>query len=420
MSSLPSPESTLTVAESPASAAKCPVDHSAISQQKTARHPETSALPLECDAQGVWQVRGFDESRAILRGTSTKQAGFNADQVTSLQGMTNRPILYQEGKVHQQQRKQTARFFAPKTVSSDYRDFMETLADQLINQLKQQKRADLSKLSLEMAVAIASRVIGLSNSRMGGMSKRLDAFFEQENPNITWQPLVKLLGLIKQRHMLSFFFLDVKPAIQARKGHPQEDVISHLLEHNYSDPEILTECVTYAAAGMATTREFISIAAWHFLEQPALRDRYVAAQEEERYEILHEMLRLEPVVGHLFRYATADIALESQGQQVVIPEGALIDLHIYATNADQSVVGEDPMAICPGRALTGDHIPAMLMAFGDGHHRCPGAFLAIQESDIFLQRLLALDGLSIERMPTLGWNEVASSYEVRDFVLALK
>ena len=52
--------------------------------------------------------------------------------------------------------------------------------------------------------------------------------------------------------MLTFFWLDVLPAIKVRKRQPREDVISHLLAQNYSDTEILTECVTYAAAGMVT------------------------------------------------------------------------------------------------------------------------------------------------------------------------
>lgn len=28
-------------------------------------------------------------------------------------------------------------------------------------------------------------------------------------------------------------------------------------------PEILAECITYGAAGMVTTREFIAVVAWH-------------------------------------------------------------------------------------------------------------------------------------------------------------
>lgn len=236
------------------------------------------------------------------------------------------------------------------------------------------------------------------------MDKRLDMFFEQMPVSAKGSLAWRLRGLRQQAVVMAFFFLDVQPAIQAHKRAAREDVISHLIELNYTDREIITECITYAAAGMVTTREFISLATWHFMENPAMRERYLIAGEPERYAMLHEILRLEPVVSHLRRRAVADIPLDSHGTSVVIPSGDLIDIHLYATNADQSIVGDAPLALCPGRTLHGEHVPDMLMSFGDGHHRCPGAYVAIQETDIFLQRLLALDGLHMENTPTITWN----------------
>jgi cytochrome P450 len=61
----------------------------------------------------------------------------------------------------------------------------------------------------------------------------------------------------------------------------------------------------------------------------------------------------------------------------------------------------------------------VLMGFGDGHHRCPGSYIAIQETDIVLQRLLALDGLRIEQAPTIHWSDLVSGYELRDFMITL-
>jgi cytochrome P450 len=225
--------------------------------------------------------------------------------------------------------------------------------------------------------------------------------------------------LRNQARVAAFFYLDVKPAINVRKKQPREDVISHLLEQNYRDSEILTECITYAAAGMATTREFISVATWHFLEQPALRERYLSADEDERHHLLHEMLRLEPVVGHLYRRTTEDLLIETGGQQIVIPGGELIDIHIEAVNVDERLVGEQPLMLCPGRGLADHRVAGSVMGFGDGHHRCPGAYIAIQETDIFLQRLLALDGLRIEREPTVTWSDLTKGYEIRDFGIAV-
>lgn len=101
---------------------------------------------------------------------------------------------------------------------------------------------------------------------------------------------------------------------------------------------------------MVTTRGFISIAAWHVLEQPAVRERYLAGDEGERHALLQEILRLGPVVGHLYRRATADIWLEDEGGgSATIPKGSLIELRTYAVNADEKVVGECPLMLAgPG------------------------------------------------------------------------
>ncbi|GER91031.1 hypothetical protein KDW_51930 [Dictyobacter vulcani] len=159
----------------------CPIDHQALSRQKTGRTVEPVDLPLECDASGVWHVRGFEEARTVLRSGDTKQAGFNAEMIADVKSLENKPILYQEGKVHQQQRKQTARFFTPKTVSTQYRQFMETLSDQLAEKVKREKQVDLGQLSLSLAVQVAARVVGLTDSRLPGMDRRLDAFFHQSS-----------------------------------------------------------------------------------------------------------------------------------------------------------------------------------------------------------------------------------------------
>jgi cytochrome P450 len=401
---------------------QCPVDHSAWSHQKTARVVQLTNTPIERDDNGVWHIHGFNEARTVLRGGSTKQAGFGAEMMGSMQSKMKPAILFMEGKDHHQQRKQTARFFTPKTVSSSYQQLMEKQVDQLIAKIERKKQVDLSELSLTLAVRVASEVVGLTRSYVPGKTQRLDAFFK-DAPDTSISSSSKLRKLIKSVLPLwrtfSFFWFDVKPSIKDRRRTPKEDVISHLIAQNYTDMEILTECLTFAAAGMATTREFISVAAWHFLEQPALRSRYLVASAEERSAMLEEILRLEPVVGNLYRRAIEEIHIQSGGQEVVIHEGDLINVDIHGANTDTSVVGADALAICPARELTGDRVPTALMSFGDGHHRCPGSYIAIQESDIFLRRLLALDGLHIIKQPHMTWNDLVTGYELRDFTIAI-
>jgi cytochrome P450 len=188
----------------------------------------------------------------------------------------------------------------------------------------------------------------------------------------------------------------VRPAIRARGRAPAADVISHLLAEGYRPREIMTECLTYAAAGMATTREFITLAGWHLLTDDDLRAAFCAGDDLARGKMLAELLRLEPVVGTLYRRGG--------------PADALLALDVRAINADAA--GSCPHAFEAGRAA------GAALSFGDGPHRCPGAEVALQESAIFLARLLAVPGLRLVSPPRMRWNAVTTGYELRDMRLA--
>src|SRR5215207_6729702 len=81
-------------------ASRCPVDHTAFSQQKRAQVSGSAGQPLDRDAAGVWHVYNFAEARAILRQTDTKQAGFRAELIERMPRRMKLPVLYQEGEAH--------------------------------------------------------------------------------------------------------------------------------------------------------------------------------------------------------------------------------------------------------------------------------------------------------------------------------
>src|SRR5690606_16813899 len=133
-------------------------------------------------------------------------------------------------------------------------------------------------------------------------------FFEQAPAGRS--ALARWRATLRSTAVLRFFVLDVKPAIRARRRHPQDDLISRLLDDGYTDLDILTECVTFAAAGMATTRELMAVAVWHLLDDDALLARYRSSDRDSRVGIIEEVLRLEPVVGHLLRRTTTPLTLD--------------------------------------------------------------------------------------------------------------
>ena len=382
--------------------------------------PETETGPalerIEGSDEPVWVVRSFALARQILREPdATRQAGFGADQVFRAQAMRP-PILYLEGAQHRLQRRAAARFFAPVVIEG-YRPMMEDLADQLVGRLRSDRATDLTALTMRMAVQVAARVIGLTNSSVTGMSRRLGAFFDSNPLAVGRSPVALVRGLLGGARTAHFYAADVKPAIRARRRHPREDIISQLVELGFRDVEILTECVTYAAAGMATTRELMGAAAWHLIDDPALRERYRAADVTARRQLLDELLRVEPVVGFLRRRTTRPYVIDGPNGPTTIEAGALLDLRLRVVNADPAVSGEDGSRVCPGRPLP-PSVPRAVMSFGDGHHRCPGGPLAVMESEIFLSRLFAYDVVA-DHPPHVHWNPVSQGYDLSRFPVRL-
>lgn len=364
--------------------------------RKISRAATESVCPAFRDEHGVWHVRDLAGGRALLRDTETVQAGLGVETVEKLPSSFRRPVLYWDGPEHREYRRRTARFFTPRRVDQEYRDLMHRVADREIGVLRAEGRADLSELSFALAVDVAKAVVGLTESRPG-TARRLSRFFPEKlgRPGFTsprgvyWAARILYLWL-------AIYVSDVRPAVRARKRRREDDLISHLLDEGAGAGEILSECITVAAAGMVTTREFICAAAWHLFTDDALLAAYRAGDEEARFAILHEVARLEPPLAALKRRTTAPVALPDG---TVIAADERVDVSIAAANLDQ--------AAAPG------------LTFGDGPHKCPGAYLAVQEADIFLTTLFALDGVALTAPPRVAFNEAFGSYSLHDMVVSV-
>ncbi|MET7426108.1 cytochrome P450 [Dactylosporangium sp. NPDC005555] len=346
----------------------------------------------DLDADAV-RVTGCAQARAVLRSTDTVQAGLGVETVEKLPPSIRRPVLYRDGEEHREHRRRTAKYFTPRRVDERYRELMERAADQQLETLKAAQTADLAKLSFKMAIEVVCAVIGLTESRPG-LDRRLDRFFPEKFGKPGFTSIDGVYWVLKQNvQFLGIYLADVRPAVKVRRRQRRDDLISHLIDEGCRDGEILGECLTFAAAGMVTTREFVNMCAWHFFTDDALRDRYTSGDGNTRVALLHDLLRLEPVVGNLKRRSTAGIQN--------IPEGALIDIDVSTANLEETVDG-------PG------------LSFGDGPHKCPGAYVAIQEADIFLSKLFAMNNLMMVKPPRVTLKPDISSYELRDFVITVR
>lgn len=388
-----------------------------------------STKPGESDGPRVeqdghaWRIRSLAAARQVLRARDrTTQAGFTAEAIPKGY-LKHHPILISDGPLHDEQRSKVGRFFAPTVVAERYTARMEATADALLAAAAGHGTLRLDDLALDYAVEVTAEVVGLTDSPVPAMARRLVTFFNQPPFDITRPDLGRTAGQWAQAAVnglvpiVRFYVADVRPAIRRRRRTPGQDVISHLIAEGYTNADILVECVTYGTAGMVTTREFIAMACWHLLRHDRLRARYLAAGQEERFAILSEIIRLEPVVGHLYRRASADVEIGDRGTTWTIPSGDLIDVCVRQVNTDPDAVGDAPNDLCPGRTLPSGVNPAVL-SFGDGAHRCPGQPLAILETDVLLTRLLALSP-QLVREPDLYWDNLIEGYRLRGFELRL-
>lgn len=372
---------------------------------------------------GVWRVRSLAAARQVLRAReSTTQAGFSAEAIPRGR-LKHYPILISDGPLHDQQRSKVARFLAPTVVAHRYTAQLEATADRLIAAAQAAGGCVVDDLALEYTVDVTSQVVGLTESTVSSMARRLVSFFNQPPLDITRPDLGRsnrewakaaVNALVP---IARFYLADVRPAIRARRRQRRHDIISHLIDEGYTNLDILVESVTYGTAGMVTTREFIAMACWHLLDDPALREHYLVAEQPERFAILNELIRLEPVVGHLYRRASRPVALTEAGTTWTIPAGDLIDVCVRPANADPAALAEPPLEVCPGRDLPSG-VNAAGLSFGDGAHRCPGQPLAILETDVLLTRLLALRPTRTTT-PMIGWDALIEGYQVRGLRLRL-
>src|SRR5699024_540439 len=216
----------------------------------------------------------------------------------------------------------------------------------------------LEDAALHFTVDVTAEVVGLTESDIDRMASRLVAFFRQPpvdpaadnwgRTNRQWLRAA-VNGLVP---ILRFFAHDVRPAIRSHRRQHRGDVISHLLDTGHSTADILVECMTYGTAGMITTREFIAMACWHLLDDEQLKQEYLDAERPQRLSILEEIIRLEPVVGHLYRRAVAPIEISTDESDVTIPAGDLIDICVRQANVDERSFGTDAEVLCPHRAPT--------------------------------------------------------------------
>jgi len=366
---------------------------------------------------GAHGVASFEFARAILRSTGMKQAGLEGVNFAQ-KNPEHAAVIFLDGELHRRKRATIARFFTPKAVETRHMPVMVASADALLAEMRANGGACLDEMAWRLAVDVAGEIVGLTIGltvrKRARLAKRLEGILERTQLALHKGFWRQLLDLRFQARIFAFHYLHVRPAMKARRKTPKDDIITHLVAEKYGALSILMECMTYAGAGMVTTREFITMVAWHLFERDDLRSRYLNGTADEQTAILEEVLRLEPVATLLYRAADSAVA---ERLPASVAAGARYAIDVRKTNTDEAAAGACPYALDPDRAANIKGGGAFL-SFGDGAHRCPGAQVAMTETRIFIDHLFRVPGIKLTAAPRIGWNDALMSYELRGAMVA--
>lgn len=270
---------------------------------KAAEAPAKSAaiaaarLKVGGDAE---RIRSYARAREILLSKELLQGGAGAEFVDASDPDTT-PVFFLDGAAHHERRASIGRYFTPKAITSRYHAIIERETARLVAQIVREGRARLDVLSFELTVAVAANIVGLTESAVPAMARRLATILSTIGSH-RLGPLGKLaVGARKALAMGSLYVNDIAPAVRARRQAPRDDVLSQLIAKGASRRTLVIECMTYAAAGMVTTRELIVMAAWYLFEDRELRADFLAGDEGRQLAILTEILRIEPIASLLTR-----------------------------------------------------------------------------------------------------------------------
>jgi len=171
--------------------------------------------------------------------------------------------------------------------------------------------------------------------------------------------------------------------LEDRRRQPRDDVLTALATAKYPDgstPEVI-EVVRSAtflfAAGQETTARLLAAAMRQLTEHPELQDE-LREHKDKIPNFIEEALRVESPVKTDFRLTKKTTAVAG----VEVKAGTPVMLLNGAANRDPGRF-ECPAEFRADRPNTMDHL-----AFGRGHHSCPGGPLARAEGRISIERIL--------------------------------
>jgi cytochrome P450 len=367
-------------------------------------HLRSKCPVLDQPHQGVMAITGHQEALAVYKdaamsacvsvagpfsGLPFEPAGDDIGELIEAhreQIPMSEHIVTQDPPLHTRTRGLLSRLITPKRLSEN-EEFMWRLADKQLDGF-------VDRGSCEFLEAYARPFSGLVIADLLGIPTTV----HEESRAVYEGQVVGSVeddSVTRTHNPLEWMNDKFDKFITDRRREPRGDVLTELAEAKYPDgstPEVIDviRLATFLfAAGQETTTKLISAALRVIAENPDLQ-KLLRDNRDLIPAFLEETLRLESPVKSHFRIARTSTTIGD----VKIPAGSTVMLLPGASNRDARKF-ECPNEFRMDRPNVREHV-----AFGRGHHSCPGAPLARAEGRVSLNRIL-------DRMADISINEDA-------------
>jgi len=332
----------------------------------------------------AFSVLGYDELAAVFRDSETYSSALIGQAIGPLLANT---IVAMDGSEHRVHRALVAPAFRPKAVVRWEAEFVEPLADELIDSF-----ADLGAVDLvrRFTFALPVRVI----AQIFGVPQQDAQKFQRWSIEMISIPLDWDRGMAAFEALRGYF----AEQVEMRRHAPKDDLITELVEaevdgHRLTDEEIFAFLRLLLPAGVETTYRSLGNLLFALLTHPDQLEE-VRGNPALIPHAIEEGLRWEPPIFHTGRISTRPSRLGG----VDIPAGAFVNLFIGAANRDERVF-PDPDTFDVHRH------PNTQVAFAVGAHACLGTHLARMENRVALKAIL-------QRLPDLRLDSSAPAPQI--------
>ena len=283
-------------------------------------------------------------------------------------------FIFEDPPQHDLHRGLLSRVFTPRRLASiepQVREFCARSLDPLVGS----RGFDFIKdLGAQMPMRTIGMLLGIPEDDQEAIRDRLDDGLRLED------------GVMPESAVTGGMGMEFAEYIDWRADHPSDDLMTELLEAEFTDEDGSTRTLTrdeilgyiglLAGAGNETTTRLIGWTGKLLAEHPDQRDELVA-NPGLIPNAIEEILRFEPPSPVQARLVTTDA--EWHGQTV--PRGSIVLLLNASANRDERRY-EDPDRLDIHRE-SGRHL-----TFGYGIHFCLGAHLARMEGRVALEEVL--------------------------------